>query len=118
MKHFYIEDFKYEARFRTYNKDEEFFYRYLVRGESSNYLMNKYKLDYPNIFFAISSNGNYGTCGSTNSNNTKSDVVDLEQEDLDEAFEVLKEIIRLDKRNYEDYLADSTYYKKDSRWRD
>lgn len=46
MIKFWQEDFNYVKRFGQV----EFGYLFNVRGESANYLINKYQLEYPNVF--------------------------------------------------------------------
>ena len=45
----------------------------------------------------------------------KGDVCDCKKDDIEELYNLLKPIMEMDMRNYEDYMCDN-WYKKDSRW--
>lgn len=111
MIKFWLDDFKYTDRFGT---TKPFGYYFQVRGESSNYLINKYQLNYPNVFVNCYSDETI-YIGSRAINDLKGDVCDCEEDDIDELYNLLEPIMSMDMRNYEDYLADD-WYQKDSRW--
>ena len=52
MIKFWLDDFNYIKRFGCV---EPFGYLFNVRGESANYLINKYQLDYPKVFVNLNS---------------------------------------------------------------
>ena len=121
MIKFWKEDFKYIKRSGyTHFFIEGFGYCYAfsVRGESANYLMNKYNLKYPYIKVYV----NYGHKAaslrvvSETDDKSQFDAYDVCGEDITELLTVLKEDIDSDLRNYEEWQCNSDYYKKDSRW--
>ena len=111
MIKFWSDDFKYIKRFGNV---EPFGYLFKVRGESANYLINKYQLDYPNVFVNCYLDKTIYV-GSRSNDNLTSDVCDCEDGDIDELYIVLKPFITIDMCNYEEYLADD-WYQKDDRW--
>ena len=62
------------------------FYRFDVKGESAKYIKEKYRLNYSNIFVAIYSDGSYGSVGSFTSDDTQSDVSDLDDWELRDIY--------------------------------
>lgn len=111
MIKFWSEDFKYTERLESFGV---FSYLFDVHGESANYLINKYQLGYPKVFV------NYYIdktiyIGSDAYDGKRSDCCDCEADDVEELCNLLKSIIDIDLRNYEDYMCDD-WYKKDSRW--
>ena len=62
------------------------FYRFDVKGESAKYIKEKYWLNYSNIFVAIYSDGSYGSVGSFTSDDTQSDVSDLDDWELRDIY--------------------------------
>ena len=53
--------------------------------------------------------------GSRQYDNKKSDCCDCDEDDIEELYTLLKPIIDIDLRNYEDYMCDD-WYRKDGRW--
>ena len=114
MVKFWKEDFKYINR--RYASSYEYCYTFSVRGESANYLMNKYDLCYPNVEVHLFTIDNSMTVTSKIDSGLKSDVTDIDnEEDLQELLFILQKDVDLDLKNYEDYICDDGY-KKDSRW--
>ena len=120
MIKFWKEDFKYVERYGYYNSKtggEGLCYAFTVRGESANYLMNKYKLGYPNVSVYLYMDDNGISTGSKTDNKLKSDLIGVnDKEDTIELWSLLKEDIEIDQRNYEEYMCDD-WYKRDSRWK-
>ena len=111
---FWKEDFKYIKR--RYSSEYDFCYTFSVRGESANYLMNKYDLCYPNVEVHLFTIDNSMSVTSKIDSGLKSDVTDIDdEEDTTELWSLLKEDIDIDQRNYEEYMCDD-WYKRDSRW--
>lgn len=122
MINFWKEDFKYYLRTPSYFDEgkiniDEYYYHFKVRGESANYLINRYGLRLPNIRVSIDSYEPIGTCGADSDNGLRGETADLYSDDLEELQTLLKDIMDIDKRNYEEYICNSDYYKKDSRWK-
>lgn len=119
MIKFWKEDFRYISRSYMacdlYMNKYGYRYTFSVRGESANYLINKYDLDYPNIQVHLFTCDNTMTVTSKTENKLNSDVADIEEEDLKELLSLLQEDVDLDMRNYEEYKCND-WYKKDSRW--
>ena len=111
MIKFWLDDFDYTKRFGCV---EPFGYLFNVRGESANYLINKYQLDYPKVFVNCYMDKTI-YIGSKQYDNKKIDCCDCEADDVEELYNLLKPIIDIDLRNYEDYMCDD-WYRKDSRW--
>ena len=111
MIKFWKEDFEYTNRIGIV---EPFSYIFIVRGESSNYLRNKYKLDYANIFVNCDLEKNI-YIGSRAKNNQRNDVCDCLEEDLEELYKLLEPIMTMDMRNYEEYICND-WYEKDDMW--
>lgn len=111
MIKFWLDDFSYIKR---YGCTEPFTYLFNVRGESANYLINKYQLKYPKIFVNYYMNKTIHI-GSRQYNSKKRDCFDCDKADIEELYNLLKPIIDVDLRNYEDYMCDE-WYKKDDRW--
>lgn len=109
MIKFWQEDFRYVKRLGC---TEPFGYLFNVRGESANYLINKYQLEYPNVFVNCYIDKTIYIGSLQNKN---SDCCECEVDDVDELYNLLKPIINIDIRNYEEYMCDD-WYKKDSRW--
>ena len=74
---------------------------------NNTYLSVLYDRDNQNITICILSKKNDGT---------KSSAADCELDDYEELNVILKRIIKQDLVNYEDYLCESEYFKRDSRW--
>lgn len=120
MIKFWKEDFKYIKRSPYTHFFVEGFgycYTFSVRGESANYLINKYNLRHPNIKVCVNYGHNSASLRvvSETKDVSQFDVYDICGEDLIELTFLLKEDIDMDLRNYEDYKCDD-WYKKDSRW--
>ena len=114
MIKFWKEDFQYIERISSYYGD---LYIFSVRGESANYLMNQYDLSYPNVQINLFTNDNTMTVGSKTDNKLKADCADIDDEDdLKELLSILQEEVSKDMSNYEEYMCDSEYNKRDSRW--
>ena len=111
MIKFFIDDFNYEKRFGV---TEPFGYLFNVRGESANYLRNKYELDYQKIFVNCYTDKTIYV-GSRQYDNTLSECCECYQDDIEELYNILKPIIDVDMRNYEEYCCDH-WYGKDDRW--
>lgn len=111
MIKFWLDDFDYTKRFGCV---EPFGYLFNVRGESANYLINKYQLGYPKIFVNCYMDKTI-YIGSKQYDGKKSDCCDCDEDDVEELYSLLKPIMDIDLRNYEDYMCDD-WYKKDSRW--
>lgn len=118
MIKFWKEDIKYIKR-RNYN--ENFSYHFSIRGESANYLINKYNLSlaFSNIAVHVYDNYNYiaiTTYIEGKDFHAESEPTILNNEDTEELFSLLKEFIKQDQREWEEYKCNSDYYKRDSRW--
>ena len=113
MIKFWKEDFKYIERFNSWNG---LCYGFSVYGESSNYLINKYQLKYPNVIvnFYVDDKSIFIRNKSNDGLNIRS--TDTYDEDYEELLTILQENIDIDLRNYEDYMCDE-WYKRDSRWK-
>lgn len=111
MIKFWTDDFKYTKRFGV---KQPFGYLFNVRGESANYLINKYRLSYPNVFVNCYSD-ELIYIGSRANNDMSGDCCDCEEDDVDDLYGVLEPTMNMDIRNYEEYMADD-WYRKDSRW--
>ena len=118
---FFKEDFRYTKRYGYYNSEtggEGLCYSFSVRGESANYLMNKYGLEYPNVTVDLLTDDNSMSVTSYTDNKLKRDITDIDDEDdVEELLNILQEEVRIDQINYEEYLCDSEYNKYDSRWK-
>lgn len=120
MIKFWKEDFKYIKRSPYTHFFVEGFgycYTFTVRGESANYLMNKYNINYPYIKVCIDYGHNAASIrviGETE-NASQFGSCDIHGEDLAELISLLKEDIEMDLINYEEYKCNDDY-KKDSRW--
>lgn len=94
MIKFWKEDFKYIGKkyisCNSYMNRYEC-YTFSVRGESANYLINKYDLDYPNIQVHLFACDNTMTVTSKTDNRLNSDVADIEDEDLKELISIIQE---------------------------
>ena len=51
-----------------------------------------------------------------NNDNKKSDVVDIDDEDIEELMNILWEDIEMDQCKWEEYCCDSEYYMWNTRW--
>ena len=111
MIKFFIDDFNYEKRLGA---TEPFGYLFNVRGESANYLINKYELGYQKIFVNCYADKTIYV-GSRQYDNTLSECCECYQGDIEELYNILKPIIDVDMRNYEEYCCDN-WYGKDDRW--
>ena len=56
------------------------------------------------------------TVTTRNNDNKKSDVADIDEEDIEELMNILRDDIETDQRNWEEYCCDSEYYKRSSVW--
>ena len=121
MVKFFKEDFKYIERHGYYNNDcgdGGYCYSFSVCGESANYLINKYGLEYSNVRVNLFTDDNSMTVGSKTNNKLKADCMKIDDtDDLTELLFILQEDIRIDQINYEEYLCDAEYNKYDSRWK-
>ena len=101
MIKFWKADFSYEKRLGC---SEPFGWLFCVRGESANYLMNRYGLSYPRVFVNCYP---YETIyiGSRRYDDMQSDCCECEDDDMEELFEVLKPIIDADMVNYEEKIC-------------
>lgn len=111
MIKFWSDDFNYIERLGSV---EPFGYLFNVRGESANYLINKYQLDYQKVFVNCYTDKTI-YIGSRQYDNKKGDCCDCDKDDIEDLYNLLKPIIDIDLRNYEDYMCDD-WYRKDSRW--
>lgn len=111
MVKFWLDDFSYTKRL-GYAKP--FGCLFNVRGESANYLINKYHLGYPKVFVNCYTDKTI-YIGSQQYDGKQSDCCDCGQSDVEELYGLLKPIMEADMRNYEECLCDN-WYKKDSRW--
>ena len=114
MIRFWKEDFKYVRRSPYTHFFLEGFgycYTFSVRGESANYLRNKYNLIYPYAKVCVNYGHNAITIRviSETENPSVYDVYDVIGEDLIEIGSLLKEDIEIDLRNYEEYKCDVWY---------
>ena len=114
MIKFWKEDFTYVKRV-NYGFDR-YIYTFTVKGESSNYLRNKYGLAYPNIHVEVFTIDNSMSIGSKTNNKLHSDITDMEEEDVNELLPLLKEEIKTDLINYVEYICNDIY-QRDTRWR-
>ena len=120
MIKFWKEDFKYIKRSPYTHFFVEGFgyvYTFSVRGESANYLMNKYNLNYPYIKVCVNYGHNSASMRVVGETEDKSQfgACDICGEDLAELVSLLKADIEIDLKNYEEYVCDD-WYRKDSRW--
>jgi hypothetical protein len=113
MIKFWKEDFTYVKRLDC--SIGGYIYIFSVRGESSNYLRNKYDLEYQNIYVNVFNRFEGITVGSENEK-LQADIADMEEEDENELLPLLQEEIEIDLRNYEEYLCNDIY-PRDARWR-
>lgn len=112
MIKFWEQDFDYIKRFGYI---EPFGHLFGVRSESANYLINKYKLRYPKVLVNCYTDKIIYIC-SSQYNDKQSEYIQCNEEDVEELYNLLKPIINIDLRNYEEYICNSDWYKKDSRW--
>ena len=122
MIKFWKEDFRYIKRSGYTHFFVEGFgycYTFSVRGESANYLINKYNVNYPYIKVYLNYGHNACTMHVVSETGDKSqfDSCNINGEDLKELVSLLKEDVYNDLRNYEEWQCNSDYYKKDSRWK-
>lgn len=111
MVKFWTSDFEYIKRFGNVRP---FNYKFKVRGESANYLMNKYRLVGNKVFVGCSSDETI-YIGSCVDDGTSYGWKHCNDDDIDELYGILEPIMNMDMRNYEEYIADD-WYKKDDRW--
>ena len=113
MIKFWKEDFEYVSRFGT---SDNYIYKFHVRGESANYLMNHYKLkfgcvwvcfNWPEMSFIVTSSNRNGDVDNTHTGDEK---------DEEKLYEVIKNQISADLWNYKAYMCDDWYH-RDSRWK-
>lgn len=108
MIKFWLDDFYDIKRLGTW---EPFSYEFNVRGESANYLINKYELSYPKVFVNCFIHITI-YIGSQQYDNRRSDCCDCEADDVEELYSLLKPIIDINLRNYEEYMCDDWYKKR------
>ena len=121
MVKFWKEDFRYINRSPYTHFFVEGFgycYAFSARGESANYLINKYNLKYPYVKVYVNYGHNVASMRviSETENKSQYDAYDIYGKDLDELLFVLQEELDNDLRNYEEWQCNSDYYKRDSRW--
>ena len=113
MIKFWKEDFEYVSRFGS---DRNYIYEFYVRGESANYLMNRYKLKNGRIYTSFS----WPEKSFLITNRNRNDIIENahigDDEDREELYEAVKDQIDADLRNYEEYMCDDWYH-RDSRWK-
>jgi len=109
---FWKEDFRYIARHYCF---DDYFYTFSIRGESANYLMNKYHLDYPIIQVNVFMNNGSMSITSRAKNGLGFCGAEIKEDDYKELMDILQKEIDNDLRNYEEWQCNSDYYKKDSR---
>ena len=117
MKKFFREDIKYVERtnWTGFHYTCEHQYHFSVRGESANYLINKYNLfgkDVKIHYF----DDTYITVTSHDPKGSQTDVAEIDSEDIKELMLILQEDIQQDQRQWEEYVCDSEYYMWDTRW--
>jgi hypothetical protein len=83
------EDFTYIKRFLSYYG---YYYDFSVHGETANYLINKYKLEYPNIQVHLFAYDSSITVGSKTNDKLKADITEIDDEDFKELFDILLEV--------------------------
>ena len=101
MIKFWKADFSYEKRLGC---SEPFGWLFYVRGESANYLMNRYGLSYPRVFVNCYLDGTI-YIGSRRYDDMQSDCGECEDDDSEELFEALKPIIDAALVNYEEKIC-------------
>lgn len=89
MIKFWKDDFRYVKKM-GYNL-YEYIYVFNVRGESSNYLRNKYSLQYPNIEVNLFTEDNSISVGSYKEYSFDRDITDMEEDDVKELLPLLQE---------------------------
>ncbi len=89
MIKFWKDDFRYTGRYEIYHG--HYCYAFAVRGESSNYLRNRYYLQYPNIQVNLFTEDNSMSVISKIAPNIKVDIADMEEEDVKELLPLLQE---------------------------
>ena len=114
MIKFWKDDFRYIKRINFTGGG--YIYIFSVRGESSNYLRNKYYLQFPNIQVNLFTIDNSMSIGSKTNNKLHSDITDMEEEDTKELLSLLQENVDIDLINYEEYICNDIY-QRDTRWR-
>lgn len=118
---FWKDDFKYIKRSGYTHFFVEGFgycYTFTVRGESANYLMNKYNLKYPYVKVYLTYGHNAITVRVVSETEDKSqfDNYNICEEDFYDLVFILQKEVWDDLRNYEEWKCNSDYYKRDSRW--
>lgn len=120
MIKFWKEDFKYTNRtIHIYGHLGLpcYCYEFDVHGESANYLMNTYQLNYPYVHICLFTINNNILVSSRGKSKAELDhSKEVKEEDLQELLSILQEEVNKDSVNYEEYLCNSDYYKRDSRW--
>lgn len=111
MKKFWRDDFAYIRR----TMSSDYVYHFSVKGESFNYLYNKYELGFPNMEIHIF-NKQSATVITESNDKKEADVADIEEDDIEELIDILWDYIELDKLCWEEYCCDSEYYMWDDRW--
>lgn len=101
MVKFWKEDFRYINRSPYTHFFVEGFgycYKFSVRGESANYLMNKYNLKYPYVKIYLSYGHNAASIRviSETEDEFQFDACDISREDLDELLNILETHIDVD----------------------
>lgn len=114
MIKFWKEDFEYISRL---DLSGAYLYTFFVRGESANYLINHYNLEFFEkcIVFCFMPDKSLSISGvKEDGNGTKQYV--CHEEDREKLYEAVKDQISADLRNYEEYMCDDWYH-RDSRWK-
>ena len=97
-------------------------YAFRVRSDTENYLIRKYGLSYNNTFLSVIYECDNQDITiyiiSRSGDNQNSETVDCEADDYEELRNIVKEFIKDDLVNYEEYVCDADYYEPDSRWSD
>ena len=115
---FWKNDFRYIKRnlYSNFETGENgYMYTFSLCGESLNYLINKYKPEYPDIKLYLFTSDKTATLTSKTLDGLKRDVIDIEANDTLKLFSLLQETIDIDMKNYEEYMCDD-FYPRDSRW--
>ena len=111
MIKFWSDDFEYVKRFGA---SEPFGYLFYVRSDSANYLINKYYLNYQRVFVNCYMDKTI-YIGSGQYNGKQSECCECHPNDIEELYNILKPIMDVDMRNYEEYRCDP-WCGKDDRW--
>lgn len=110
MIKFWKQDFRYIKRYR---EPGAFLYIFAVTGESCNYLINKYNLNYPEVNVSCI-NGEIFVNSHTY-DKKYAECCDCDENDIEELYSILKSFIDIDMINWNEYIADD-FYTRDDRW--